>query len=94
MKKKRKTKWFDNEIKQLKKKKIELCKKWRISRKYDDHLEYKNSRNHYTKVLKQKKCDHNKQDVVKASNNQKNMWKCLNKLVKVKPNQKCDEINM
>lgn len=86
-------KWYDSELREMKMKKIELSKKSRQTKLESDNVAYKNIRNEFTRILNQKKSDHNKQLIIRASNDQKSMWKCLNNLTKIKKKKTCDTIN-
>lgn len=58
----------------------------------DKWNEYTTTRNVYNKKVDLKKNDETKNDIIKASNNQRNMWKCLKKIIPSKKKEASDEI--
>lgn len=86
-------KWFDYELYNMKKDKIEAYNKWLMNGKKDEHWKiYVNIRNNYIRIMKVKKSDFEKENIRKAGLNQTEMWKVLNKMIGKNKNNMCDEI--
>lgn len=85
--------WFDTELKELKEKKIQKHDCWKRdegnSIKWN---EYKNVRNKYNDLVKKKKENSIKYEIKQSGQNQKKIWKCLNKVLPPKNCTINDEI--
>lgn len=85
-------KWFDNELKVLKQEKNEKRKNWSLNKCDSLWQEYVIVRNVYNSQIKAKKTQYTRTQILNASCNQKQMWKCLNELISNKNNKTSDEI--
>lgn len=84
--------WFDNELKNMKEEKIELYNLWKSGKTVLTWASYKNKLNDYNKLIKSKKNEAIKNEIVRSSHDQKQMWKSLNKILPTKRQNVCDEI--
>lgn len=84
--------WFDNELKCMKNHKIEYYSLWKLDRNDLNWLGYDDVRNKYNKLIKQKKNDAIKNEILAAGSDQKKMWRSLNKISPSKKSKIPDEI--
>lgn len=84
--------WFDPQLKNKKICKINSYNKWSLNKTEENWDEYKSARNEYSKLLKIKKCEYNRGQIKAAMFDQKQMWKCLNKMISNKKSKASDEI--
>lgn len=83
---KSKNDWFSDELKELKRKKEELFKHFRVSDCPTIWTKYKSARNEYVKQLEINKNNLLKKKIEKCGTEQKQMWKLLKQ--EILPNQK------
>ena len=83
--------WFTNELRNLKRIKIEAYRRAKLSNTSDAWSEYRNARNKYKTEVNNAKNNYIKNRIRNASN-QKEMWKEIKKLVLKKPQIKPDMI--
>lgn len=74
-------KWYDDELANLKQKTWQARMKWLNCRVDALWQNYVTARNEYNTLIKLKKNNHTKNEIRCASNDQKKMWHCLNKLI-------------
>lgn len=86
-------KWFDSELSAIKSDKIEKYNNWSSNKCDNLWNEYINIRNNYNKLIKFKKNEHTRNQIISAGNNQTRMWKCLNGLISNKNNKTSDVIS-
>lgn len=85
-------KWYDEETKIQKIKKIEKYNVWTQTRDTNKWYEYIEERNKYNKMVKEKKNNNTQNDIIKAGKNQKHMWMCLKKLLPSRMSEISNEI--
>lgn len=86
--------WFDDEIQELKKIKNTKYFSWLNDKSTIKWEEYVSVRNNYNKMIKAKKCQFTKSDIMKASNDQKKILQCLNKLISKRNDKTSDVISI
>lgn len=88
------TKWFDSELSVLKKErdiKYNECKNNRCDNAWQNYI---NIRNKYNKTIKIKKNEYTQKEIRNAGNNQKLMWKCLNKIISNKKKKRAMKLSL
>lgn len=85
-------KWFDNELKELKRNKIAKYNFWSLNKCDAQWNEYIDVRNLYNRQIKFKKNKCTQNQIVKAGKNQKLIWRCLNLLISDKNYKPSEEI--
>lgn len=86
--------WFDDELKTIKHEKVGAYIEWlKSERKREFWEKYIVIRNAYDKLIKKKKEDYTKKALIKAGNDQRKVWKHLNKIMTNKDMKINDEID-
>lgn len=76
-----KKRWFDKELEDLKKQKIQMYNEWLRERNQSEWMNYVQMRNKYSKIIKFKKAEYSKTEIERVKYDQKKMWKCLNEKI-------------
>lgn len=80
----KKISWYTDELKSLKKTKVHLYCKSKISNKKEDFINYKCARNKYNNKIDETRNMYYQNKIKNASYDSRKMWKCLNNIISVK----------
>lgn len=74
--------WFDEQLKNMKKRKVDKYMEWLKNGKQSDIWTcYVNIRNEYNKIIKIRKANYHKTEIKNARNDQIKIWKCLRGII-------------